>query len=101
MFIFICGFNISLLYSYFILPKNSGDPPTLKPTIYPIMSNGMIIIPYKKKALHVHHWVVYFYICLLSMFIQIPIILTGFSFGLFIQGIKYKDSFCFICENPY
>ena len=62
----------------------------------------MLIIPYNKiNALHLHHWVIYLFICIISIFINVPKIINGFSLGLFIQGIMYKDRLNFICKNPY
>jgi len=98
----IYGLILSYLYSYWFLPKHYGDNPYINPTLYPILYNGMLIIPYnRKKAIHLHHWLIYFIICIMSVFIKIPKILISISFGLFIQGIQYKDSFDFICDNPY
>ena len=98
----VIGIIISYIYSLFILPKNEGLEPLLKPTIYPILYKGMVIIPYNKyKAIHLHHWVIYLFICLLSIIYFIPEIIIGFSLGLLLQGIQYKDRFNFICNNPY
>jgi len=101
LFIFI-GLFVSSVYSFWILPDNEGSEPVINPTIYPLLYKGMIIIPYNKiNAIHLHHWVVYFFICVTSIFYYIPEIIAGFSFGLFIQGTRYKDSLNFICSNPY
>ena len=102
MLLIFVGLFVSSVYSFWILPDNEGSEPVINPTIYPLLYKGMIIIPYNKvNAIHLHHWVVYFFICVISIFFYIPEILTGFSLGLFIQGIKYKDSLNFICSNPY
>ena len=99
---FFIGITNSLLYSYFILPMKKNTPPKINPTIYPIMYQGMIILPYtNKKAIHIHHWILYCIICFSYCFYNIPIIVIGFSSGLFIQGLTYNDRFSFICENPY
>ena len=101
LFIFI-GLFVSSVYSFWILPDNEGSEPVINPTIYPLLYKGMIIIPYNEiNAIHLHHWVVYLFICVTSFFYYIPEIITGFSFGLFIQGIRYNDSLNFICSNPY
>lgn len=60
----------------------------------------MIIIPInKKRAIHIHHWIFYLFILFLSFIIYIPKVIIGFSFGLFIQGILYEDSFELFCYN--
>tara|TARA_Y100000389_G_scaffold138033_1_gene135723 strand:+ start:7558 stop:7920 length:363 start_codon:yes stop_codon:yes gene_type:complete len=102
MLLFVFGLFLSSIYSYLILPNNEGNMPKINPTLYPFLYDGMVIIPYdKKNAIHLHHWILYFSICMVSIFVYIPNILVGFSLGLFIQGIQYKDSFTFICDNPY
>lgn len=99
---FFLGIGLSIIYSYFILPKKSGSNPSIKITLYPILYNGMVIIPFNHdKAIHLHHWIIYLFICISSFFINIPIIIIGFSAGLFIQGITYNDSLNIICNNPY
>jgi len=93
---------LSIIYSFFILPKKEGGEPTINPTIYPIIWRGMVIIPINsKKAIHIHHYVINAFICLLSFFYDIPKVILGFSIGLFIQGLLYKDRMKFICDNPW
>ena len=97
----ICGFFASCLYSAFFLPKK-GLNPVINPTFFPIIWNGMIIIPFSPtKAIHIHHWILCFLIVIASQFIYISPIIVGFSFGLFLQGILYEDFGVFICDNPY
>ena len=62
----------------------------------------MLIIPYNNtKAIHIHHWVLSLLFCISGIFFDIPKIFTGFSIGLLIQGLTYKDRFRFIRKNPY
>jgi hypothetical protein len=102
MFLFIIGLVLAYFYSIFILPKNMGSIPTINPTIYPLLYEGMLIIAYNNtKAIHIHHWVLCLLFCISGIFFDIPKILIGFSIGLLIQGLTYKDSFNFIRTNPY
>ncbi len=102
MFYIIFGLLISSIYSFCILPDNEGSEPSVKLTAYPIFYKGMFIIPYNQEnAIHLHHWVVYYFICLIRNCTYLPDLLLGFSLGLFVQGITYKDSLYFICNNPY
>lgn len=99
---FTFGLIVSIIYSYLILPKKEGAEPFFNCSIYPILHKGMIIIPYNsEKAIHIHHWIICLLFCLLRVFYTIPELILGISFGLFIQGIQYKDCFDFICDNPY
>jgi len=102
MILILIGLFISFVYSILILPNNEGSEPIINPTIYPFLYKGMIIVPYDKvNAIHFHHWVFYFLILAISFVIYIPKIIIGFSLGLLIQGIIYKDSTNFIIDNPY
>ena len=96
------GAFISIIYAVLFLPNKKNAHPVLKPTIPPLLYKGMIIVPYNKsKAIHFHHWIIYLLICFTSIFVNIPRILIGFSIGLFVQGITYKDRIHFIRKNPY
>ena len=98
----ITGLLLSIIYSYIFLPKKEKEPPTISPTLYPIMFKGMIMLPIsKKKCFHLHHWIINLFILIVSLFIYIPRIIIGFSIGLFLQGLSYKDRFHFIINNPY
>ena len=102
MLSFFIGFILSYLYSIWVLPKKEGEEPLINPILYPILYKGMVVIPYNNiNAIHLHHWIIYLFICLLSIIYFIPEIIIGFSLGLLLQGIQYKDSFIFICDNPY
>ena len=102
MLLILIGILISSIYSFYILPKNEGSTPSINPTIYPFLYKGMVIIPYNRKnAIHLHHWMIYLFIIIISIIYDIPQIITGFSIGLLLQGISYKDRFNFIRSNPY
>ena len=97
----IIGILLSIVYSYIVLPINDKETPTIKPTMYPILYNGMIMLPYKKHALHIHHWCFFFILYIFQLVTEVPLWLYGFSFGLMIQGLMYSDCFEFIDKNPY
>lgn len=103
---FILGFFLSIIYSLILLPRRSGNPPKMNITIYPILYNGMIIIPISKnKAIHLHHWI---FLSIVVLFLKkyfknknLLEILIGFFLGLIIQGLTYNDAYDFIIKNPY
>ena len=102
MLLFIVGLSASLIYSYAILPKNMGEFPVIQPTIYPVIYKGMLVVIYSKtKAIHLHHWILYLFLCIVNIIVKGPDIITGFASGLTIQGYTYSDSCKFICNNPY
>lgn len=100
-FFYILGILSSLFYSIYCL-GDTGDIPVIKPSLYPIMYKGMLIIPMNTRiALHIHHWMVYVIILFCSRFQSIPSIIIGFSGGMIVQGLSYSDCFYVICENPW
>ena len=102
MLFLIIGLILSKMYSYLVLPNKCNIEPKINPSFYPIMFKGMLMFPIsEKKCCHVHHWIIYLFICICSLFIYVPKLIIGFSLGLLIQGMLYEDSFTFICDNPY
>lgn len=94
------GLIIAFIYSYLILPRKSGGMPKYKYTLYPIINKTRIIIPIsKRKAVHIHHWIICLNILIFKKNIH-PIIF-GFLFGLIIQGLSYNDAFVLLIKNPY
>ena len=95
---FILGFLLALVYSYLVFPKKEGYPPRISPTIYPIFYKGMIIIPFLKKAIHVHHWILALISCI---YYRNNVLIFSFSIVLLIQGLSYSDYYKIIRDNPY
>ena len=46
---YICGIIIGIVYSILILPNNSKEKPNIDITTYPLLYDGMIIVPINKK----------------------------------------------------
>ena len=94
------GLLISAAYILFMFPNNNYSTqsyPRIQLTLYPILYRGMIHIPISKRnCLHVHHWLVYSLVILSSFIYEIPSYIIGFSIGLCIHGLMYKDAFQFI-----
>lgn len=100
MIYYTFGLIVAIIYSILLLPNKVGDPPSFNPTIFPLIYNGMIIIPLnKEKAIHLHHWILAFFICL--YYYKNNNFAFGFGLGLLFQGLSYSDSYKIICDNPY
>ena len=89
---------VAFVYSALVLPGKPGKPPKVAPTFYPILWKGMVLIPWGRDAIHVHHWLLYgaLYAC-----IPMPSILGGFVLGMTLQGLTYKDRFRWVERNPW
>lgn len=115
---FILGVLIGILYAYVMFPGGVGDPPSAPwMTWYPILYQGMIILPISaERALHIHHWMVYLPVaiaCLMltnvlmspndehAIGILILLLIFGFSTRMTLHGLSYKDRFSVITDNPY
>ena len=95
----ILGLISSIFYSLCIMNKEK-EPPNICITIYPILYQGMIIIPISEKsAIHIHHWILYSFLLLFYIFIDIEVI--GFMIGMIVQGLSYRDRFHIIEKNPF
>ncbi len=95
---FLVGLVISIIYCIIILPEKSGCKPNLTFNLFPIIYDGMLIIPISdKKALHIHHWII---ASLIILFFNKYLVTILWFFG-FLAGIKvnsYISSiFSFIC----
>ena len=101
MKLFLLGLFLSLLYSKIVLPIKEGKYPKIKPTFYPLMYKGLVIIPYKKKAIHLHHWILCLIVCMICLYLRKINLIFGFSLGLLLQGLCYTDAYKIICDNPY
>jgi hypothetical protein len=96
----ICGFICGFIYTIFMYKKKVGSIPRLGYTIYPFFYKGMLQIPINNKALHIHHWIISFFISIFAFFMNY-IFLLGFSLILCIHGLTYADRFCIIIKNNY
>jgi hypothetical protein len=98
----LIGLLVALFYSKVFLPKHTGFLPRIHLTIYPILYEGMVLIPISnKKAIHIHHWIICLGLILLLSFFKSFGIIFGIVLGLFIQGLLYKDSLNIIQGNHY
>lgn len=104
LYLFLFGLFVSCMFNAFMYPRlrRSNTYPHLQPTLYPILYRGMIHIPISTyKVLHIHHWLLYALVILSSFFYEIPPCILGFSVGLCIHGLLYKDAFQFIKKRKY
>ena len=111
IYMFIYGLLLSLIYIYFILPRNEGGIPIINPTIKPFLYNGMFIVKINDGyAIHIHHWILCLILICIIYYINIKKyktiskyknVIIGFLTGLTIQGLTYKDRFKILIENPY
>ena len=102
--LFILGIIIAILYSIIILPRNTGKNPKINITFYPILYKGMIIVNYyKNNCIHIHHWILCLFIILILLRKNNKkyLLLKGFIFTMFLQGLLYKDFYVLNCKNPY
>lgn len=96
----VIGILMAVVFSYIFLPTHAGGYPLIHPTVYPVMSNGMIFIPINKnKAIHLHHWLIALLLC--TYFYNKNQYIFGFLIGICIQGLTYSDWNTFIAPNPY
>jgi len=98
----LLGLTISLIYCKTCLKQEENTIPKIKLTIYPMLYNGMIIIPYNRtSAIHCHHYIPYSFLFIgLYYYDTLPLI-QGFCLGMTFQGLLYDDCFEFRCNNPY
>ena len=76
------------------------ESPNICVTLFPIMHNGMIIIPISEtSAIHIHHWIFdSFIILLFNGLLDSEVI--WFMIGMIMQGLSYKDRFHIIEKKP-
>jgi len=95
----LIGIIVGFLYSYIALPSTEKKNPKLAITIYPIIYNGMVMIPIGNSCIfHIHHWMVYSSLLLFYQYLNDIII--GFSIVLTLHGLTYNDAFDFIEDLP-
>jgi hypothetical protein len=94
----LIGLCLAMVYSRLVLPREAGRAPSFAPTVWPILWNGMAIVPAGQHALHIHHWMLY---ALAYYVLPLPRILQGFALGMIVQGLTYNDRFCIVTTNPW
>lgn len=100
--LFGTGVSLALVYITAVLPVRTGETPAIKPTFYPVMFQGMIVVPVTRNtAVHVHHWVIYSALLLFCREILGPLGF-GFCLTLAVQGfVTYQDRLQFMQKNPW
>ena len=104
MYDVILGFLFGLIYCYYMYPKKNKEYPKICPTVKNFIYKGSFVIPInKKKALHVHHWIIFIMILILYYIINndIPLLIFALSICMILQGLCYRDCFNIIRKNPY
>ena len=94
----IIGSVLGIVYTFLFLPKHEGGAAgSKKLTLYPLLYEAKIAIPFSKdEILHIHHWIIY-----LVLLIFIPnYIFFGFAATMVVQGLTYRDCFDFIEKRP-
>lgn len=102
LYLTLLGLTVSLIYCKTCLKHETNTTPRINITVYPLLYNGMIIIPYSKhSAIHCHHYIPY--LCLFTglYYYDVLPLLQGFCLGMTFQGLLYDDCFDFFCNNPY
>ena len=109
----IYGLILAYIYCELLLPDKEGYGTKFTTNRYLIIPlivyKGMLIIKINKnKAVHIHHWVFFLLLIIILFLIKSKIsdtidlsIYLGYSIGMIIQGLLYKDRFDFFCKNPY
>ena len=97
----IFGLALSAAYAAWGLRGGAGRAPRLRPTLWPLLHRGMVIVPLSPTvALHVHHWVLYLPVLAWAA-ARAHGVMAGFALGMVAQGLHYHDRFHFLCPNPY
>lgn len=93
------GMLLGAAYAWWGLGAHAGSKPRIRPTLWPLMHEGRLMIPLgPQHAAHVHHWMV----CgaLLPYLDALPV-LQGAALALLVQGLTYKDRFSVLEANPW
>lgn len=102
----VLGAALGLLYARWGLGRAAGSTPRLRPTAWPLLHRGMIVIPLdlgrgaagRGRCLHVHHWLVY--AALLPWLAPAHPLAAGAALSLVAQGLAYADRFEFVVAAP-
>jgi hypothetical protein len=100
----LAGCVLFVVYALVVLPSDSGSPPAVKPSIYPVLYQGMILVPLSRsKALHVHHWTLCaLFFCAGILAKKKWYLLLTFTGLAALHGLFwYKDSLRFVQQKPW
>ena len=95
----VLGAVIGCVYAKWGLGTHAGTIPRIRPTVWPVLYRGMIMIPLPRteRALHLHHWLVY--AVLLPWLAPWPVA-WGAAMSLAVQGVLYNDCLHFVVPRP-
>ena len=96
----LLGVALGCAYARWGLGREAGSTPRLRPTVWPFLYRGMVLIPlpgHTERALHLHHWLLY---ALALPYLAPHPVAWGAALSLVGQGLQYEDSLQFVVPRP-